>query len=194
MQEPENILIENNIPVKKILRRPSKMNDSNSQPRKNVSFTVTPPEADVIQARPTDDNQDGGELTKRKSSRKKKPLTSKPTTIDTDSEEETFSCEYCITDFHLSVLECEKCRRWGCPECTKLPPEIHTMCCKWGLHFYCTTCEPAVANFCKLSNTVTDNETPGSSSSTDPGEVQERYRAREYDVITGRKDEKYDQH
>ena len=50
----------------------------------------------------------------------------------------------------MSVIECEKCNKWGCPECTHLPPDVHKILGKWGnLHWYCSTCEPAITMFCK---------------------------------------------
>ena len=69
---------------------------------------------------------------------------------DDESEPETFQCEYCLTPGHTSVIECEKCNKWGCPECTHLPPDVHKILGKWGnLHWYCSRCEPAITMFCK---------------------------------------------
>jgi hypothetical protein len=62
-----------------------------------------------------------------------------------------YSCEYCLTGNHESVIECEKCSRWGCPECTQLPRDIHKILGKWGnLHWFCTACEVEVKHFCNL--------------------------------------------
>jgi hypothetical protein len=151
------LLLEKISPVKGILRHIQHQNDNQPQQRKRVTLrtTMTSQELnniDHVDVRPTGVNQNGGQGAKKKTVKKKVPKTTKrviPVSDDTDSEAETFNCEYCRTDFHLSVIECEKCQRWGCPECTKKPAEIHAICCKWGIHFYCATCEPATADVCK---------------------------------------------
>ena len=54
---------------------------------------------------------------------------------------------------HESVIECEKCSRWGCPECTQLPRDIHKALGKWGnLHWFYTACEVEVKHFCSLTD------------------------------------------
>lgn len=66
-----------------------------------------------------------------------------------DSDEESYECEFCEYSGQKSVVECEKCHKWGCPECSHLPSSVHKLMGKWKtLHWYCEDCEVEVQNFC----------------------------------------------
>ena len=44
---------------------------------------------------------------------------------DKDPFQDTYTCEYCMVNDSFSIIPCEKCEKWGCPSCTKLPIDIH---------------------------------------------------------------------
>ncbi len=53
------------------------------------------------------------------------------------------------------MIQCEKCHKWGCPNCTHLPADIHTTLGNWpSLHWYCQACEPAIEEFCRTGPAV----------------------------------------
>jgi len=82
---------------------------------------------------------------------------------DEDTEPESVDCEYCLSGGHESVIGCEKCAKWGCPERTDLPTYVHDLIGKWSnLHWYCKIYEVEVRNFCENPSQV-----KGSSKITD---------------------------
>ena len=80
-----------------------------------------------------------------------------------------FDCEYCLSGVHESVIECERCNKWGCPECTDISPDIHKLLGKWGsLHWYCKACEVLIKAFCNQG----DTDMQSSISNTDISEAR----------------------
>ena len=65
---------------------------------------------------------------------------------DNDSFQDIYTCKYCTTNDSLSLIQCKK---WGCPSCTRVSVDSHSMIGKWNdIHQYCITCEPIVHTFC----------------------------------------------
>jgi len=125
-------------PVKGFLRRTSR-NSIDTQPEVDITYTSQNCQQTGIKKK-----------TKRGKVDKKKVQIALSNNPEDESEPETFQCEYCLTPGHMSVIECEKCNKLGCPECIHLPPDVHKIPGKWrSLHWYCTTCEPVITMFCK---------------------------------------------
>ena len=99
---------------------------------------------------PTDGTKKKKSKSNKENQKKKKVKINKNNVSDDDTEPETFDCEYCLSNGHKSVIGFEKCAKWGCPECTDLPPSVHELIGKWGnLHWYCKICEVEVRHFCE---------------------------------------------
>jgi hypothetical protein len=161
-------------PVRNVLRRVNSNSSSNRNERDNRRVAekpeVMPAEEDEV---PTD-----GNTAMKKQAKKGKSLTKKKVRQQVhiesgdETEPETFDCEYCVTGGHESVIECEKCGKWGCPECTHLPKTIHEVIGKWGsLHWYCLSCEIEVNAFCNQSGFRSSTPEQADDTGLDEGRV-----------------------
>ena len=163
-------------PVRNVLRRANSTSSNSRYERDNKRVAEKP----EVRTAGEDLVPTGGNAAKKKQVKKGKNVAKKKVKqqVQLDSgdetEPETFDCEYCVTGGHESVIECEKCGKWGCPECTQLPKAIHEVIGKWGsLHWYCLACETEVKNFCRVNASNYHDNTPEQVDSTglDEGRV-----------------------